>query len=88
LRFVIVLLCTTNYYLGVGKNVKTSIEKCFRNRVRTTIGMVIIPRIMDSNLNKIYPPIYVQAVVQFVGSYIVAFLVFLSLDYIKTKKQK
>ena len=53
-----------------------------------TIGMVIIPRIMDLNLNKIYPPIYVQAIVQFVGSYIVAFLVFMFLDYVKFKNQK
>lgn len=54
----------------------------------TTIGMVMIPRIMDPNLNKIYPPIFVQTVVQFVASYIVAFLIFLLLDYFKLKKKE
>lgn len=51
-----------------------------------TIGGVIIPRIMFSNLyNETYPPIFVQAGLYFVVGYIVSFLVSLLIEWIKLK---
>lgn len=54
--------------------------------VGITIGGVIIPRIMFSNLyNETYPPIFVQAGLYFVVGYIVSFLVSLLIEWMKLK---
>lgn len=51
-----------------------------------TIGSIIIPRIMFSNLyNETYPPILEQVGLYFVVGYIVSFLVFLLIEWIKLK---
>jgi len=57
--------------------------------VGITIGGIIIPRIMFSNLyNETYPPILVQAGLYFVAGYIVSFLVSLLIEWIKLKLEK
>ncbi len=51
-----------------------------------TIGGIIIPRIMFSNLyNKTYPPIIVHAGLYFIVGYIVSFLVSLLIEWVKLK---
>lgn len=54
--------------------------------VGITIGGIIIPRIMFSNLyNETYPPILVQACLYFVVGYAVSFLVSLLIEWVKSK---
>jgi len=51
-----------------------------------TLGGIIIPRIMFSNLyNKTYPPILLHAGLYFAAAYAVSFLVFLLIEWIKSK---
>lgn len=51
-----------------------------------TLGGIIIPRIMFSNLyNETYPPILVQASMYLIVGYIAAFLVYLFIEWVKSK---
>lgn len=54
--------------------------------IGVTIGGIIIPRIVFSNIyNKTYPPIFVQAGLYLVAGYIVSFLVSMIIEWIKLK---
>lgn len=54
--------------------------------IGVTIGGIIIPRIIFSNLyNATYPPIIVHAGLYFISGYIVSFLVFLLIEWVKLK---
>ncbi|WP_312833209.1 hypothetical protein [Sedimentibacter saalensis] len=54
--------------------------------IGVTIGGIIIPRIIFSNLyNATYPPIIVHAGLYFIAGYIVSFLVFLLIEWVKLK---
>jgi hypothetical protein len=55
--------------------------------VGVTIGLIIIPRIMFSNLYN-ETNIFVQASLCFIVGYIVSFLVFLLIEWIKLKVKK
>ncbi len=51
-----------------------------------TLGGILIPRIMFSNLyNDTYPPIIEQAILYLVVGYLVSFLVFLFIEWLKSK---
>ncbi|TGE37353.1 hypothetical protein E4K67_16065 [Desulfosporosinus fructosivorans] len=51
-----------------------------------TIGGIIIPRIMFSSLyNETYPSIPLHASLYFVVGYILSFLVFLLIEWVKSK---
>ncbi|WP_296971353.1 MULTISPECIES: hypothetical protein [Tepidanaerobacter] len=70
------------------KNVKTSIEICYRTKLRNNFGSVIIPRIIFPHLyNETYPPILLQAGLNFVVIYIVSSLVSLLIEWIKSRAQ-
>lgn len=65
---------------------KRALKFAIAPSVGITIGGIIIPRIMFSNLyNETYPPIFVQAGLYFVVGYIVSFLVSLLIEWIKSK---
>ncbi len=52
------------------------------------LGGVIIPRIMFPHLyNETYPPILLHATLYFFGGYIVSSLVFLLIEWIKSRAQ-
>ncbi|EHQ91023.1 hypothetical protein DesyoDRAFT_4055 [Desulfosporosinus youngiae DSM 17734] len=54
-----------------------------------TIGGILIPRIMFSNLyNETYPSILLHASLYFVVGYIVSLLVFLLIEWVKPKIKK
>lgn len=56
--------------------------------VGITIGGIIIPRIMFSNLyNETYPSIPVQACLYFVVGYAVSFLVSLLIEWVESKME-
>jgi len=66
--------------------IKRALKFAIGPSVGITIGGVIIPRIIFSNLyNKTYPPIFVQASFYFVVGYIVSFLVYLIIEWFKLK---
>lgn len=66
--------------------VKRALKFAIGPSIGITIGSIIIPRIMFSNLyNETYPPILVQACLYFVVGYIVCFLVSLFIEWIKSK---
>lgn len=68
------------------KIIKRSLKFAIGPSVGVTIGGIIIPRIMFSNLyNETYPPIFVQACLYFVVGYIASFLVSLLIEWIKLK---
>jgi hypothetical protein len=63
---------------------KRSVKFAIGPSVGITIGGVIIPRIIFSNLyNETYPPIFVHAGLYFVVGYIASFLVSLLIEWIK-----
>jgi putative flippase GtrA len=71
------------------KMLKRALKFAIWPSVGVTIGLIIIPRIMFSNLyNETFPPIFVQACLNFIVGYIVSFLLFLLIEWIKLKAKK
>ncbi len=67
--------------------VKQSLKAAIGVSAGITIGGVIIPRIfLFPNLyNETFPPVLVHSLMYFAGSYIVSFLVFLLIEWLKSK---
>jgi len=54
-----------------------------------TIGGIIIPRIMFANrYNQTYPPMLVHAGLYFVTGYIVSCVIFLFIEWVKSKMER
>ena len=67
--------------------IKKALKSAVGISIGITIGGVIIPRLfMFKNLyNETYPPVFVHSMIYFVGSYMVCFLFFILLEWIKSK---
>lgn len=67
--------------------VKRSLKAAIGVSAGMTIGGIIIPRIFlfPKLYNETFPPILVHSIMFFVGSYIVSFLFFLLIEWIKSK---
>lgn len=65
---------------------KRSLKFAIVPSLGVTIGGVIIPRIVFSNLyTETYPPIFVHTGLYFVVGYITSFLISLFIEWIKSK---
>jgi hypothetical protein len=67
--------------------IKKSLKSAIGVSIGVTIGGCVLPRIFFSNLhNDTWPPIWQQAVLYFVIGYVASFLVYLVINWIKSKK--
>lgn len=66
--------------------IKKSLKSAIGIGIGTTLGGCILPRLLLSGAyNDTWPPIWKQAILYFVISYPVAFLVFLLIEWVKSK---
>ncbi|SHK08802.1 hypothetical protein [Desulforamulus aeronauticus] len=67
--------------------VKRSLKAAIGVSAGITIGGIIIPRIFlfPELYNKTFPSIVVHSIMYFIGSYIVSFLSFLLIEWMKSK---
>jgi len=67
--------------------IKKSLKSAIGVSLGVTIGGCVLPRIFFSNLyNNTWPPIWQQAILYFIAGYAVSFLVYLIINWIKSKK--
>ncbi|HCJ56283.1 MAG: hypothetical protein VB122_09045 [Erysipelotrichales bacterium] len=66
--------------------VKRALKSAIGVSIGTTIGGVVLPRILFFELyNNTYPPILEQTLLYFIISYVVCFFVALLIEWIKNK---
>ncbi|GAB6087178.1 hypothetical protein JCM11672_24500 [Alkaliphilus crotonatoxidans] len=69
--------------------IKKALKSAIGISIGVTIGSVVLPRIIFSDLyNDTYPPILVQSLLYLTFSYVVCFLVYLFMGWIKVKMKK
>lgn len=69
--------------------IKKALKSAVGVSVGVTIGGVVLPRILFSHLyNNTYPPLLEQTALYFLFSYAVCFLIYLFIEWIKTKNRK
>lgn len=69
--------------------IKKSLKSAIWVALGVTFGSVILPRLMSPQLyNETYPSLLLQAFAGFCAGYVASFLVYLLIEYVKSKKKK